>query len=90
LHSAGWFVTVTSRQGIDPVFMGEDIQDVLAMLTLADRPRPCPEMSILNQLCCAIAQGSETLESKVVSAHAMKKYTGSKGMTLLIPRLSTR
>jgi len=70
--------------------VGEDIQDVLARLTLADGPRTCPEMSIPNQLCCAIAQGNETLESKVVSVHAMKKYTGSKGMTLLILRLSNR
>jgi len=70
--------------------MGEDIQDVLAMLTLAAGPRPCPEMSVPNQICCAIAQVSETLKSKVVSVHAMKKYTKSKGMTLLILRLSTR
>jgi hypothetical protein len=70
--------------------MGEDIQDVLTMLTFADGLRPCPEMSIPNQLCCAIAQGSETLENKVVPVHAMKKYTGSKGMTPLILRLGNR
>jgi len=90
LHSAGWFFTVTSMQGIGPIFMGEDIQDILVMLTLADGPTLCPEMSIPNQPCRAIAQGSETLKSKFVSVHVMKKYTESKGMTLLILRLGIR